>query len=92
MAFANDSYDFDKDDYIPSQVTDFESSFMEQFCSSDEEEEFIGFTREDIFLAGASRVCSFHVNPRAANPAEKDKDNVDPETRRTKKRKADPTK
>ena len=93
MAFAQDPFDFNNDDYVESQVPDFNSSFMEQFREgSSDEEEFIGFTREEIFFSSSSRVRSFHTNQqRSKHPAPADKENVDPNARRAKKRKADPS-
>lgn len=72
MAFAQeDPFDFNNDDYVESQVPDFNSSFMEQFragSSDSDEEELIGFRQEEV-----------------------EKENVDPERRPAKKRKADPS-
>lgn len=72
MALAQeDPFDFNNDDYVESQVPDFNSSFMEQFragSSDSDEEEVIGFRQEEV-----------------------KKENVDPERRPAKKRKADPS-
>ena len=92
-----DPYDFDNDDYVESQESGLNSSLMELLrqdscCSSSEEEEFSGFTREQIYLSRGSRVRSFHQRPRV--PAQDpqlpaDKEN-DPAQQCGKKRKADP--
>lgn len=88
MASGNDPFDFNNDDYVESQVPDFNNSFMEQFrAGSSDEEEFLGFTREEIYLSSSSRVRSFQTDQRSA-----DKENIAPERRLVKKKKADPSK
>ena len=82
-----DPFDFNNDDYAESRVPDFNSSFMEEF-RSDDEDKFLGFTQEDVYFASASRVRAFHQ--RLAVQAEKE--NVPPPARPpAKKRKADPS-
>ena len=82
-----DPFDFNNADYMESRAPDFDSSFMEQF-RSDDEDEFLGFTLEDVYFASASRVRAFHQ--RLAVQAEKE--NVPPPAPPpAKKRKADPS-
>lgn len=82
-----DPFDFNNDDYVESRAPDFNSSFMEEFCS-DDEDEFLGFTQEEVYFSRASRVRAFHQ--RLAVQAEKE--NVPPPARPpAKKRKADPS-
>ena len=82
-----DPFDFSNDDYVESRAPDFNSSFMDEF-RSDDEDEFHGFTREEVYFPSASRVRTFHQ--RLAVQAEKE--NVPPPARPpAKKRKADPS-
>ena len=52
-----DPYDFDNDDYVESQESGLDSSLLELLrqgscsSSSSDEEEFSGFTREQIYLS-----------------------------------------
>lgn len=92
MASACDPFNFDNDNNVGSQVPDFNSSFMEQFRESSVEEEFDGFTREDIFLSGSSRVRSFHLNQRQKGVADKENEDPAEHPKLTKKTKRDPFK
>ena len=66
-----DPYDFDNDDSVESQESGLDSSLLELLrqgscssgSSSSDEEEFSGFTREQIYLSRGSRVHSFHQRP-----------------------------
>lgn len=81
-----DPYDFDNDDYVPSQAENFNDSFMEWFRGdSDEEVDFPGFSSSEAFVYGSRRVNEFHT------AASQEKENVDPAAHtRPRKRKADP--
>ncbi|KAL9977810.1 hypothetical protein ACROYT_G015257 [Oculina patagonica] len=92
MASACDPFNFDNDNNVGSQVPDFNSSFMEQFRESSDEKEFVGFTREDIFLSGSSRVRSFHLNQRQKGVADKENEDPAEHPKLTKKTKRDPFK
>ena len=94
-----DPYDFDNDDYVESQESGLDSSLLELLrqgscsSSSSDEEEFSGFTREQIYLSRGSRVRSFHQRPgvSAQDPQVRaDKEN-DSAQQRGKKRKANPS-
>ena len=95
-----DPYDFDNDEYVESQESGLDSSLLELLrqgscssSSSSDEEEFSGFTREQIYLSRGSRVRSFHECPgvSAQDPQVRaDKEN-DPAQQRGKKRKANPS-
>lgn len=83
-----DPYDFDSDNYIPSTENDFNSSFLERLFSDPSEEEFSGFTREEIYLPERSRVRSFHQ--RDSENAEAEEESTAPAPQNGKKRKAKP--
>ena len=82
-----DPYDFENDDYVPSQTERFSDSFIELFREdSDEEVDFPGFTNSEAFKYGSRKINEFHT------AAAKEKENVDPARQtRPKKRKADPS-
>lgn len=83
-----DPYDFNNDVYVESPTPNFNDSFMDQF-RSDDEEEFVGFTREEIFLGTSSRVRSFRERLEEDGPK---KENVPPSVPPpAKKRKAVPS-
>ena len=86
-----DPYDFESDNYIPSTENDFNSSFLERLFSDPpaSEEEFNGFTREEIYLHERSRVRSFHQ--RDGENAEAEEENTAPAPQNGKKRKANPS-
>ena len=54
-----DPYNFDQDDYryVESRENDFIASFIEEMCDDgSSDEEFLGFTWDDIYMAKNSRV------------------------------------
>ena len=52
-----DPHDFEQDDYIESRKNDFSVSFIEELRDdSSSDEELLGFTREDIYMAKNSRM------------------------------------
>ena len=85
-----DLYDFDQDDYIESHDNDFSASFIEEMRDDDSsDEEFLGFTREDIYMAKNSRVRRFHE--RNTKDAEANQEDEESDIQPGWKRKADPS-
>jgi len=85
-----DPYDFDQDDYVESRDNDFSASFIEEMCEDDSsDEEFLGFTREDIYMAKNSRVQRFHE--RNTEDAEAIQEDEESDIQHGWKRKANPS-
>ena len=89
--FSNiEPYDFEQDDYIKSRENDFSASFIEELRDDgSSDEEFLGFTREDIYMAKNSRVrCCLERN---TVDAEGDQEDLEFDIQPGWKRKADPS-
>lgn len=85
-----DPYDFDQDDYVESRDNDFSASFIEEMRDDDSsDEEFLGFTREDIYMAKNSRVRRFLE--RNTKDAEGNQEDEELDFLPGWKRKADPS-
>lgn len=70
-----DPYNFDEDDYVESRDNEFSASFLEEMCHDHtSNEEFAGFTREEIYMAKNSRVRGFHE--RTTKDAEVNQEDV----------------
>ena len=85
-----DPYDFEQDDYVESRENDFSASFIEEMRDdSSSDEEFLGFTREDIYMAKNSRVQ--RCLKRNTEDAEGDQEDEELDIQPGWKRKADPS-
>ena len=84
---APDPYDFENDDYVESQTPGLSESFTDMFREVSSEDDFCGFTSEEAIAYGSRRVNEFHT---ATDPAT-GKENVDPDAKRPRKRKSDPS-
>ena len=82
-----DLYDFENDDYVESQTPGLSESFMDMLREDSSEDDFCGFTSEEAIAYGRRPVNKFHT---ATNPAT-GKENVNPDTKRPRKRKSDPS-
>lgn len=92
MADSVDPYVFDEEAYQPNPGTvDFSESFCQELfgSDSDSEEEFTGFTREEVHLAPGSRVRAFHE--RTDPIEETEKENERGQAGRGRKRARDPS-
>lgn len=63
-----DPYGFVEEEYEPNPGTvDFSSSFIEDLFGSGSENEFDGFTREEVYFPKGSRVRIFHERGEEEN-------------------------
>ena len=85
-----DPHDFEQDDYIESRENDFSASFIEELRDdSSSDEELLGFTREDIYMAKNSRM--WRCLERNTVDAEGDQEDLEFDIQPGWKRKADPS-
>lgn len=85
-----DPYDFEQDDYVESRDYDFSASFIEEMRDdSSSDEEFLGFTWEDIYMAKNSKVRCFLK--RSTKDAEGNQEDEELDIQPGWKRKADPS-
>lgn len=85
-----DPYNFDEDDYIKSRDNDLSTSFLEEMSHDDtSDEEFAGFTWEDVYMAKNLRVRGFHE--RTTKDAEVNQEDVARDIQAGLKRKANPS-
>ena len=79
-----DPYDFDNDDYVESQTPNLNDSFMEMFREDSSEDDFSGFTSDEVFVYGNRRMNKVHTTAMDPAVQEADKENG-PATKRPKK-------
>lgn len=85
-----DPYEFVEEEYEPNPGTiDFSSSFIEDLFGSGSENEFDGFTREEVYFAKGSRVRIFHERGEEDSHKENQQDQAPKAC--GKKRKRDPS-
>ena len=85
-----DPYEFVEEEYVPNPGTvDFSNSFIEDLFGSGYENEFDGFTREEVYFGEGSRVRNFHERGEKDSNKEDQQDQAS--KARGKKRKRDPS-
>ena len=85
-----DLFEFVEEEYVPNPGTlDFSSAFIEDPFGSGSENEFDGFTREEVYFGEGSRVRIFHERGEKESNKEDKQDQASKAC--GKKRKHDPS-